>query len=66
MLKMIILKVLAIIITILGTIFLVKYLKLDEILSKKKKTSEKNQKALTKYFALGILFVVLGVLLLLV
>lgn len=65
MLKMIILKVLAIIITTLGTMFLIKYLKLDEKLSKKKKPTEQNQKDLTKYFALGILLVVLGLLLLL-
>ncbi len=65
MLKMIIIKILAIIITTLGTMFLIKYLKLDEKLSKKKKTTEQNQKDLTKYFALGILLVVLGLLLLL-
>lgn len=65
MIKMIIIKILAIIITTLGTIFLIKYLKLDEKLSKKKKTTEQNQKDLTKYFSLGILLVVLGLLLLL-
>lgn len=65
MIKMIIIKILAIIITTLGTMFLIEYLKLDEKLSKKKKTTEKNQKDLTKYFALGILLVVLGILLLL-
>lgn len=65
MLKMIIIKILALIITTLGTIFLIKYLKLDEKLSKKKKPTEQNQKDLTKYFSLGILLVVLGLLLLL-
>lgn len=65
MIKMIIIKILAILITTLGTMFLIKYLKLDEKLSKKKKTTEQNQKDLSKYFALGILLVVLGLLLLL-
>ncbi len=65
MIKMIIIKILAIIITTLGTMFLIKYLKLDEKLSKKKKTIKQNQKDLTKYFTLGILLVVLGLLLLL-
>ncbi len=65
MIKMIIIKILAILITTLGTMFLIKYLKLDEKLSKKKKLTEQNQKDLSKYFALGILLVVLGLLLLL-
>ena len=65
MLKMIIIKILAILITTLGTMFLIKYLKLDEKLSKKKKPTKQNQKDLTKYFSLGILLVVLGLLLLL-
>ncbi len=65
MIKMIIIKILAIIITTLGTMFLIKYLKLDEKLSKKKKTIKQNQKDLTKYFTLGTLLVVLGILLLL-
>ena len=65
MIKMIIIKILAILITTLGTMFLIKYLKLDEKLSKKKKNTEQNQKDLSKYFALGILLVVLGLLLLL-
>lgn len=66
MIKMIIIKILAILITTLGTMFLIKYLKLDEKLSKKKKLTEQNQKDLSKYFALGILLVVLGLLLLLI
>ena len=61
---MIIIKILAILITTLGTMFLIKYLKLDEKLSKKKKHTEQNQKDLSKYFVL-ILLVVLGLLLLL-
>lgn len=65
MIKMIIIKILAILITTLGTMFLIKYLKLDEKLSKKKKHAEQNQKDLSKYFVLGILLVVLGLLLLL-
>ncbi len=65
MLKMIIIKILALIIITLGTIFLIKYLRLDEKLSKKKKANKQNQKDLTKYFTLGILLVVLGLLLLL-
>ena len=65
MIKMIIIKILAILITTLGTMFLIKYLKLDEKLSKKKKHTEQNQKELSKYFVLGILLVVLGLLLLL-
>jgi low temperature requirement protein LtrA len=65
MLKMIIIKIQAFIIVTVGTMFLIKYLKLDKKLSKKKKTTEQNQKDLTKYFALGILLVVLGLLLLL-
>ena len=65
MLKMIIIKILALIITTLGTMFLIKYLKLDEKLSTTKKPTEQNQKDLTKYFSLGILLVVLGLLLLL-
>lgn len=65
MIKMIIIKILAILITTLGTMFLIKYLKLDEKLSKKKKNTEQNQKDLSKYFVLGILLVVLGLLLLL-
>lgn len=65
MIKMIIIKILAILITTLGTMFLIKYLKLDEKLSKKKKHTEQNKKDLSKYFVLGILLVVLGLLLLL-
>ena len=65
MIKMIIIKMLAILITTLGTMFLIKYLKLDEKLSKEKKHTEQNQKDLSKYFVLGILLVVLGLLLLL-
>ena len=65
MIKMIIINILAILITTLGTMFLIKYLKLDEKLSKKKKHAEQNQKDLSKYFVLGILLVVLGLLLLL-
>ena len=65
MIKMIIIKILAILITTLGTMFLIKYLKLDEKLSKKKKHTEQNHKDLSKYFVLGILLVVLGLLLLL-
>ena len=65
MIKMIIIKMLAILITTLGTMFLIKYLKLDEKLSKKKKHTEQNQNDLSKYFVPGILFVVLGLLLLL-
>ena len=48
MIKMIIIKILAILITTLGTMFLIKYLKLDEKLSKKKKPTEQNQKDLSK------------------